>query len=90
MYVESFPQFSDWFLPGILLFLAVLISGAVLGLFFGYLVAAFRHGPFEAFYVVAQVVAEAVPDFLHTSPRAGSWQWHAWRSKRRCDAGSCW
>ena len=69
MYVESFPQFSDWFLSGILLFLAVLISGAVLGLFFGYLVAAFRHGPFEAFYVVAQVVAEAVPDFLNTSPR---------------------
>ena len=69
MYVESFPSFSDWFLPGILLFLAVLISGALLGLFFGYLVAAFRHGPFEAFYVVAQVIAEAVPDFLNTSPR---------------------
>jgi len=69
MYVESFPQFSEWFLPGLLLFLAVLLSGAVLGLFFGYLVAAFRHGPFEAFYVVAQVVAEAVPDFKNTSPR---------------------
>jgi len=56
-------------LPGLLLFLAVLLSGAVLGLFFGYLVSAFRHGPFEAFYVVAQVVAEAVPDFAKTSPR---------------------
>jgi len=69
MYVESFPQFSEWFLPGLMLFLAVLLSGAALGLFFGYLVAAFRHGPFEAFYVVAQVAAEAVPDFLKTSPR---------------------
>jgi ABC-type amino acid transport system permease subunit len=69
MYVESFPQFTQWFLPGLLLFLAVLASGAVLGLFFGYLVSAFRHGPFEAFYVVAQVVAEAVPDFIKTSPR---------------------
>ncbi len=69
MYVESFPTFTEWFLPGVLLFLAVLLSGAVLGLFFGYLVAAFRHGPFEAFYVVAQVVAEAVPDFAKTSPR---------------------
>lgn len=69
MYVESFPQFTEWLLPGLLLFLAVLASGAVTGLFFGYLVAAFRHGPFEAFYVVAQVVAEAVPDFIKTSPR---------------------
>ena len=69
MYVESFPTLTEWFLPGLLLFLAVLLSGAVLGLFFGYLVAAFRHGPFEAFYVVAQVVAEAVPDFTKTSPR---------------------
>ena len=69
MYVESFPDFYDWFLPGILLLLAVLVTGALAGLFLGYLVAAFRHGPFEAFYVVAQVVAEAVPDFLNTSPR---------------------
>jgi hypothetical protein len=69
MYVESFPTFTEWFLPGVLLFLAVLLSGAVLGLFFGYLVAAFRYGPFEAFYVVAQVVAEAIPDFANTSPR---------------------
>ena len=66
---EEFPQFLEWFGPGILLLLGVLAVGALLGLFFGYLVAAFRHGPFEAFYVVSQVVAEAVPDFLQTSPR---------------------
>lgn len=66
---EEFPQFLEWFGPGVLLFLGVLAAGAVLGLFFGYLVAAFRHGPFEAFYVVAQVVSESIPDFLFTSPR---------------------
>jgi len=66
---EEFPQFLEWFGPGILLFLGVLVVGTILGLFVGYLVSAFRHGPFEAFYVVSQVVAEAVPDFLQTSPR---------------------
>ena len=66
---EEFPQFLEWFGPGILLFLGVLVVGIILGLFVGYLVSAFRHGPFEAFYVVSQVLAEAVPDFLKTSPR---------------------
>ena len=66
---EDFPQFTQWIGPGLLLFLGVMLTGALLGLFFGYLVAAFRHGPFEAFYVVSQVVAEAIPDFLKTSPR---------------------
>ncbi len=66
---EEFPQFLEWFGPGILLFLGVLLVGTILGLFVGYLVSAFRHGPFEAFYVVSQVLAEAVPDFLKTSPR---------------------
>ena len=66
---EEFPQFIEWFGPGILLLLGVLAAGAILGLFVGYLVAAFKHGPFEAFYVVSQVVAEAGPDFVRTSPR---------------------
>jgi len=66
---EEFPQFLEWFGPGILLFLGVLVVGTILGLFVGYLVSAFRHGPFEAFYVVSQVVAEAVPDFMGTSLR---------------------
>ena len=69
MILENFPKFTEWFLPGMGLFLGIIFVAILLGLFFGYVVASFRHGPFEAFYVVAQVVAEAVPDFLQTSPR---------------------
>ena len=69
MVLENFPTFSEWFLPGLLLFFGIAIAAILLGLFVGYVVASFRHGPFEAFYIVAQVVGEAVPDFLGTSPR---------------------
>ena len=41
----------------------------ILGLLLGYLVATFRHGPFEAFFLTAHVVFQAVPDFLRISPR---------------------
>ena len=69
MVLENFPTFSEWFLPGILLFGGIVLAAIILGLFVGYVVASFRHGPFEAFYIVAQVVAESVPDFLGTSPK---------------------
>jgi len=69
MILENFPTFSEWILPGLALFGGILVAAILLGLFFGYVVASFRYGPFEAFYTVAQVVGEAVPDFLNTSPR---------------------
>ena len=69
MVVEQFPQFSEWIVPGLLLFGGIVLAAALLGLFFGFVVASFRHGPFEAFYTVAQVVSESIPDFLNTSPR---------------------
>jgi hypothetical protein len=69
MVLDNFPNFSEWFLPGLILFGGIVLAATLLGLFFGYVVASFRYGPFEAFYIVAQVVAEAVPDFLRTSPR---------------------
>ena len=69
MVLDNFPTFTEWFLPGVLLFGGIVIAAILLGLFVGYVVASFRHGPFEAFYTVAQVVGEAVPDFLGTSPR---------------------
>jgi len=69
MVLENFPTFSEWFLPGLLLFGGIVLAAILLGLFVGYVVASFRHGPFEAFYIVAQVVGESVPDFLGTSPR---------------------
>ena len=69
MVVEQFPNFAEWIGPGALLFGTIVLAAIVLGIFFGYLVASLRHGPFEAFYVVAQVIAEALPDFLYASPR---------------------
>lgn len=69
MVLENFPTFSEWFLPGLVLFGGIVIAAILLGLFVGYVVASFRHGPFEAFYVVAQVIRESVPDFLGTSPK---------------------
>ena len=69
MVVERFPDFFQWIGPGSLIFLGILIAASLLGLFVGYVVAVFRHGPFEAFYVVAQVIGDAVPDFLGMSLR---------------------
>ncbi len=69
MVVEDFIVFSDWFRDSLGLFGVILLSAVVLGTFFGYLVTSFRHGPFEAFYIVAQVIAQSIPDFFKTSPR---------------------
>ncbi len=69
MVVEDFINFSDWIGGGILLFGTIVLAAIILGVFFGYLVASFRHGPFEAFYVVSKVIGQAIPDFLNTSPR---------------------
>ncbi|MFK7768509.1 MAG: ABC transporter permease [Mariniblastus sp.] len=69
MVVEDFTTFSEWIMGGAGLFGFIVLAGIVLGVFFGYLVASFRHGPFEAFYIVAQVIGQAIPDFIYTSPR---------------------
>ena len=76
MVVEEFPEFLNWLFvwqgdrPGaFFIFLLLVLAACLFGLFFGYLVAAFRHGPGEAFYVVAKVVAGAGPDWIRTSPR---------------------
>ena len=59
--------FLEWLLPRIGVRLGALGSFAVaviglilLGIFVSYLIAALRHGPSEAFYIVAKVIAEAV------------------------------
>ena len=69
MVVESFPNFVEWINSAILLFLGIGVAATVLGIFFGYVVASFRHGAFEAFYIVAQVISQAIPDLLGTAPR---------------------
>ncbi len=80
MVVEYFPDFFEWLfrnsgtsdqpaMGAIYIFLFLVLACALLGTFFGYLAAALRHGPFEAFYVVAKVVAGAGPDWFRMSPR---------------------
>jgi hypothetical protein len=69
MVVEDFLNFSEWFPAAITTFLLLTAALTVLGVFFGYLVAAFRHGPGEGFYIVAQTIGGAFPDALGTSPR---------------------
>ncbi len=76
MVVNEFPRILDWLFgsadggsSALYIFLLLVLAAALFGLFFGYLVAAFRHGPGEAFYVVAKVIAGAGPDWLKSSPR---------------------
>lgn len=75
MVVENYIPFSDWLLPGahgpgaLVWFIIALFLTAILGVFFGYLAAAFRHGPVEAVYVVARVVGGGMVDLARLSPR---------------------
>jgi ABC-type transport system involved in multi-copper enzyme maturation permease subunit len=67
--------FFEWLLPsvhGMGALLAFFLATALLAVFFtliAYLFASVRHGPFEAFYVVAKSIATGVNDVAHTSPR---------------------
>ncbi len=76
MVVESFPDMMEWLFtwddqqPGAFyVFLLLILAAVLFGLFFGFMVASFRHGPGEAFYSVAKVVAGAGPDWLKMSLR---------------------
>ena len=69
MFVEEIPDFFETLTGSIVLIFTITLICVVGGTLAGYLVATFRHGPFEAFYVVAGVIAQAIPDFLLTSPR---------------------
>ena len=76
MVVEEFPKYLVWLftgsdgnLPAILTVLAIALAAALVGIFVGYVIASFRHGPAEGFYVVAQVIAGAIPDFVGISFR---------------------
>ena len=62
-------SFPEWLASNSLLFLIVITAAIIVSVTFGFLVAAFRHGPFEGFYVLAKVIGDAVPDFLKSSPR---------------------
>ena len=69
MNTETLTSFPEWLASNSLLFLIVVTAAIIVSVTAGFLVAAFRHGPFEGFYVLAQVIGEAVPDFLKSSPR---------------------
>ncbi|MBW3597698.1 MAG: ABC transporter permease [Planctomycetes bacterium] len=67
--------FFEWLLPGaggmgalLTFFLAVALLSVFLTLL-AYLFTSVRHGPFEAFYVVAKSIATGVSDVANTSPR---------------------
>lgn len=67
--------FFEWLLPSVrgmgalLTFVVALAVLTVLSTILAYIFAAARHGPFEAFYVVAKGIATGVDDLAHTSPR---------------------
>jgi hypothetical protein len=69
MVVENFESFFDWLPSALWTFVLAGGPAALLIIILGYLVAAFRHGPGEAFYVVAQVLFGFIPDLLGTSFR---------------------
>ncbi len=89
MTVEDFPNFFNWIGPAALLLLGIGVAASLLGIFFGYVIASFRHGPIEAFYVVAQVVGQAIPDLWGTA-RAELSRSGGWPSKRLFDVESSW
>jgi hypothetical protein len=63
------PAFGDWLGLAVLSFGVMVLIGAMLAAFLSYVFCAVRHGPIEAFYIVGQTGAAAIPDFLATSPR---------------------
>jgi hypothetical protein len=69
MVVEDFTPFFDWLKLNLWVFGVILVSASLLGVLVGYLISVVKHGPFEAFYTVAQVVSQSFPDFIRTSPR---------------------
>ncbi len=75
MVVKDFPDLMRWLFGdstrtgAFLILLLLILASSLFGLFFGFLVASFRHGPAEAFYTVAKVVAGAIPDWIHISYR---------------------
>lgn len=69
MVVENFENFFDWLPSALWTFVLAGGPAVFLIIILGYLVAAFRHGPAEAFYVVAQVLFGFIPDLFGTSPR---------------------
>ncbi|MFM7562003.1 MAG: ABC transporter permease, partial [Planctomycetota bacterium] len=69
MVVENFENFFDWLPSALWTFVLAGGPAVLLIIILGYLVAAFRHGPAEAFYVVAQVLFGFIPDLFGTSVR---------------------
>ncbi|MDA7950649.1 MAG: hypothetical protein MPJ24_04090 [Pirellulaceae bacterium] len=61
--------FLQWLPDALLAFVAVISVLLVLGSMVGFLSVAFRQGPTEAVYAVANVLFKAVPDVMATSPR---------------------
>ena len=61
--------FLTWLPMALLNFGIAIAVLLVMGTFFSYLAAAVRLGPGEAFYMVAKIIIDALPDFFSSSPR---------------------
>ncbi len=68
-YENQFLKLSEWFPGAVGVFGPLMLALILMGVVFGYLVAAFRHGAGEGFYIVAQTVGGFFPDWLRMSPR---------------------
>ena len=66
---SEFFTFSEWFGGALKQFVVATIVVLLIGLFISYLYSLFRHGPVEAFYVVAGAVFGGVVDLWSTSIR---------------------
>ena len=66
---SEFFTFSEWFGGALKQFVVAAIVVLLIGLFVSYLYSLFRHGPVEAFYVVAGAVFGGVVDLWSTSFR---------------------
>src|SRR5687768_1752890 len=58
-YERGILEFGPWLQTSSFWLLVIVLGGSLLGLLFGYLVAAAQHGPTEGFYRTAKVVFSA-------------------------------
>ncbi len=61
--------YLEWLVTHGPAFLVVLLSVLLVGIFFGYLAAAMRHGPVEAFKATVRTLVGGLVDLAHLSPR---------------------
>ena len=69
MVVKDLEPFREWITSSVFSFLIAAAALIVLGCIVGFLGAANRYGPLEAFFVVSRVIFGTIPDVIGTSLR---------------------